>query len=118
MSKIPVKRGSVKARSSFFEELGGNNGAANGNGASKEKDGGSQQEKVAKPKWMQDLARKTDAHSNVVDKQLKSKLRERKMITDGQTPRKLPPRETKPQTSPELAAMLEKARKRAEAEEG
>ena len=105
-------------------------------------------DKVAKPKWMQDLARskktcdhapvlrvncgtdprffdsqsnlasslETDAHNNVVDKQLKSKLRERKMIVDGKTPRKLPPMEDPNPESPELAAMLQKARARAEAE--
>ncbi len=53
MSKVPVKRGSVKARSSFFEGLqqqgspGSTNespGVASGNE--------NQQDKVAKPKWM------------------------------------------------------------------
>ncbi|WZN65851.1 hypothetical protein HKI87_13g74130 [Chloropicon roscoffensis] len=103
--KILVRKGSVKARSSFFEGL---------QGEKTEKE--ESPDKVAKPKWMQDLARKTDAHNNVVDKQLKSKLRERKMIVDGKTPRKLPPREDPNPESPELAAMLQKARARAEAE--
>ena len=135
--KILVRKGSVKARSSFFEGL---------QGEKTEKE--ESPDKVAKPKWMQDLARskktcdhapvlrvncgtdprffepqsnlasslETDAHNNVVDKQLKSKLRERKMIVDGKTPRKLPPREDPNPESPELAAMLQKARARAEAE--
>lgn len=38
------------------------------------------------------------------------------MIVDGKTPRKLPPREDPNPESPELAAMLQKARARAEAE--
>ncbi len=59
------------------------------------------------------MARRTDDHNNVVDRQLKSKLRERKMIADGRTPKKLPPREDTQAESPELAAILQKRREKA-----
>ena len=52
MAKVPVKRGSVKARSSFFEGLVEEN--------TPEKDKKDKEEspdKIGKPKWMQDLAR-------------------------------------------------------------
>ena len=106
---VPVKRGSVKLRSSFFEELQAS--GSPGTDPSPEKQAES---KVQKPKWMLDLAKKTDAHNNVVDKQLKTKLRERKMIADGQTPKKLPPKEDYNSESPELAAILSKRREKAE----
>lgn len=115
MSKVPVKRGSVKARSSFFENLNAPNGQG-ASGSGRDSNEGSPEKVAAKPKWMQDLARRTDAHSNVVDKQLKSKLRVRKMITDGKKPRELPPRDDGPTESPELAAILQRRRQKAEAE--
>lgn len=54
----------------------------------------------------------------MVDKQLKSKLRERKMITDGRSPKKLPPKTEAKAESPELAAILQKRRMKTEEKDG